>query len=150
MTADDAQIARAPLRGAEPRQDVRAARPAILPLNFSSSVPVGAAEAQAREAVGDEAQAIDAAQIVRPAIRLIAVHVREQLAGYASSSRNACFEFARARLRRRKIPLRRQAGVDHRVAERRRRDEAAAASAASQQLVAIRRLEDLAERVLAA
>ncbi len=72
-------------------------------------------EAQPGEAVGDEAQAVHALQRGIPAVGLVAVHLAEELPVVGAAQYP--FHLVCAVLRRGKIPLGRQAGMDQRETE---------------------------------
>jgi hypothetical protein len=103
--------------------------------------------AQARKAIGDEAQAIVAFQSVIPAIRLIAVEPVEQAPRVAGEG---ALEFAGALPCARQIPLRREARVQHAhvlvlvfVKQR-------LAGKPLEQVVAVGGRQDFAQRIVAA
>ncbi len=77
---------------------------------------VGSAEAQAREAVDDEAQAVNAHEILRPAARLVAVHLFHEFLQLCSAQHGLDLGGAGPCLRQ--VPLRRQAGMNQGVAQR--------------------------------
>jgi hypothetical protein len=78
--------------------------------------PARIAIAQAGEDVDDRALPFRAFQLGRPGIRLVAVHVLQQLVAVLAAQPR--FDLVRAPLRDRERPLRRQPGVHHGPAQR--------------------------------
>ena len=75
---------------------------------------LGVAIAQPREAVDDETQPFPAGEFPRPACRFVAVHVGNKLHQPVTAQHG--FDFMGTGLRLLQVPLRWQAGVDHREA----------------------------------
>ena len=126
-SAEDAALVEVAERGPVPADDARTRPNAVRrrgttavapagsraggPLSLSSSAPVGIADAQPRQRVGDEAQAVGAVEVVAPEVRLVAVHPREQRAAAVAAQRRS--SSAAQRCASGDVPLRRQAGVQH-------------------------------------
>ena len=128
--------------------DVEPGRPFVrgipgLSLVAQDHRPAVVEHAQPRHRVDDDAQAIEAAKVVAPAVRLVAVHAREQLAVVRAAKRRLDLGRERARFRHR--PLRHEGGVDQDLAVFDVHQRAMAQP--RHQLVTIGRLEHVVERV---
>ena len=144
MPEDDGRARGAPVRMREPRQVPRGdvLRTALL-AQFHGSV-VGA-EAQPRAGVHDDAQAIEAFEVVRPAARLVAVEDAQERVRAVAREHRLHLRRQRERLLHR--PRRQEARVHHREAAF-GHDERARGEPCDER-VAVRRVEDRVERVAA-
>jgi hypothetical protein len=147
VTEHDTQGARASIGNLKPRQ--QACRRLLQRALVSERDPtVIATEAKAGQAVGDEPEPVEAAELWRPSIGLIAIHMLEEFHAVVVVAQY-CFNFACALLRRYSIPLGWQPSVNERVAERRVMMQQRTIAQPMQQFVTVRRLQDVRQRVLA-
>src|ERR1700733_2518045 len=126
--------------GLEPRNQSVALGLFRRPLDMQLEPAVRADVAQACETIDDIAQALRPCEPVVPAIRLVPIHLLEELFGVETQR---LLELARATARRRDVPLRRQAGMQQAQIERAVLREQRPMQEPLEQRVAIRRRENV-------